>query len=83
MRASVSTARQLIYQDSKLLVPVVCFAELVLTSLWAIWAEQHMPRMPLNFCSETARKEQNVPKQKSLAKVLLSNLHIAHGTYDR
>ena len=29
-------------------MPVVCFAELVLPSLWAIWAEQH------------ARKEQNV-----------------------
>ena len=28
-----------IYQDSKLLVPVVYFAEPDKTSLWAVWAE--------------------------------------------
>ena len=27
--------------DSKLLTSVVCFAELVRISLWAVWAEQH------------------------------------------
>ena len=32
---------QYIYQDSKLLVLVVFFAELVQTGLWAVWAEQH------------------------------------------
>ena len=31
---------QYIYYDSKLLVSVVCFAELVSIGLWAIWAEQ-------------------------------------------
>ena len=30
-----------IYWDSKLLLPGVCFAKLVKTGLWAIWAEQH------------------------------------------
>ena len=29
-------------QDSKLLAPwIVCFAELVETGLWAVWAKQH------------------------------------------
>ena len=32
---------QYMYQDSKLLVPVVYFAELIKTSLSAVWAEQH------------------------------------------
>ena len=32
---------QYIYYGRKLLVPVACFAILVQTSLWAIWAEQH------------------------------------------
>ena len=33
--------RQSIYWESKLLVPVACFADPLLTILWAVWAEQH------------------------------------------
>ena len=47
----------------KLLPLVVCFAELVYISLWAIWAEQHAP-YPL-FLSRPARKESNEPRLKS------------------
>ena len=34
------TLTKYIYYNSKLLVPVVCFAKPVKTSLWTIWAEQ-------------------------------------------
>ena len=37
----VIQTKHTIYWDSKLLVPGVCFAKLVKTGLWAIWAEQH------------------------------------------
>ena len=30
-----------IYYDSKLLAPVVYFAETIKTSFWEVWAEQH------------------------------------------
>ena len=42
-----------IYQDSKLLVPVVCFAKLVETSMPAIWTKQ-----TLDFCQEQPRRNQ-------------------------
>ena len=38
-----TTCPQYIYQDSKLLAPVVCFHEQVLTGVWAAWVEQHAP----------------------------------------
>ena len=48
------------YEDSKLLAPVVYFADPVKTSLWAVWAEQHAAST-LHFCLRRARKETNVP----------------------
>ena len=41
--------------DSRLLTPVVCFAELVKTGLWVIWAEPHTPYT--QFLPRGARKE--------------------------
>ena len=52
---------QYIYQDSKLLAPVVCFTELVETGLFAVWAEQHSASFTL-FLTRTAWKESIVPK---------------------
>ena len=46
-----------IYQDSKLLSPVACFAELVETCLWAIWAEQFIHRT-LDFWPDQPRRNQ-------------------------
>ena len=45
-----------------LLAPVVCFAELVLTGLWAVCAEHHARFL------RPARTESNVPKLKSMWK---------------
>ena len=58
---------QYIYQDSKLLVPVVCLDELVLTGLWAVWAEQ------FQFLHRPTRKESNYQREQ-VGKVLLSNI---------
>ena len=58
---------QYIYLVSKLLAPVVCFAELVLTGLLAVWAKQ----LDCTLDFKPARNESNVPK----LKVLLSNLY--------
>ena len=46
--------------ESKLLVPVVCFAELILS---AILAEQNVPN--IQFLPRSASKELNVTKLKS------------------
>ena len=46
---------QYIYEDSKLLAPVVCFAELISTGLWAFWAEHHA--LQIQFLPRLARKE--------------------------
>ena len=54
---------QYIYSDSKLLVPVFCFAELVETGLWAVWAEQYTAYIWL--LPIQAKKESNLPKLKS------------------
>ena len=55
------------YLDSKVLAPVVCFADLVQIGLRTIWAEQHAPYT--RFLPRRARKESNVHKlKKSLAK---------------
>ena len=40
---------------------VVCFANLVYTGLWAIWAEQHA--LYTRFLHRLARKESNVQKR--------------------
>ena len=40
MSFDLAVRSQYIYQNSKLLVPVVYFADPVKTSLWAVWAEQ-------------------------------------------
>ena len=37
-KAQLLRFAQYIHEDSKLLGPVICFAELVLTGLWAVWA---------------------------------------------
>ena len=37
---------QYIYWDSKLLAPVIYFADSISTSLWAVWAEQHAWFLP-------------------------------------
>ena len=58
-----SSAGDSIYLDSKLLAPVVCFADQVQTSFWAILAEQHA--LYTRFLPRPARKESNVPKLKS------------------
>ena len=58
---------QYIYQNSKLLAPVFCFAELVKTGSWAVWAEKHA-LLYTRFLPKPARKESNlsnVPKLKS------------------
>ena len=49
-----------IYQESKLLPPVACFAKLVKTGLWDIWAEKH--EQYTWFLPRPARKELNVLK---------------------
>ena len=36
-----------IYYNSQLLAPIVCFAELILTDLWAMWVLHHA----LDFCT--------------------------------
>ena len=47
--------------DSKLLVPVVCFSELVCTGLSAVWAEQHASTDMTQFLTRTVNKELNAP----------------------
>ena len=49
-----------IYYFSKLLVPVVFFAELVWTGLWASWVEH------IRFLPRPARNESNGPKLYTL-----------------
>ena len=39
------------YQDSKLIAPIVYFTDPVKTSEWAVWAEQH-------FCPDQQGKNQ-------------------------
>ena len=48
---------------SNLLGPVFCFAALVLTGVWAIWAQQDTSYC--QFLPRLARKESNVPKLRS------------------
>ena len=50
-------------QNSKLLAPVVCFAELVCTCSWAVCAQHHAPYTQL--FSGLAKKQSNVPNLKS------------------
>ena len=50
-------------------MPVVCFAELVWTSLWAVLAEHHVPYT--QFLPRLARKKSNVPKLKSWSKIVM------------
>ena len=52
-----------IYYDIKLLSPVVCFAELVSTGLWATWAEQYA--LYTQFLPISVGKELDAPKLKS------------------
>ena len=40
------------------LVPVVCFAQMVETGIWVVWAGYHAPYT--QFLPRTARKELNV-----------------------
>ena len=61
--ATFTLPPQYIYQNSKFLVPVVYFAELVLTCLWAVWAEQHASYT--QFPPSPARKKTNAPKLKN------------------
>ena len=58
--AAIPWIHATVYWDSKLLGPVVCFADLVQTSLWAVWADKM--HTTLNFCPRQARKEMNVPR---------------------
>ena len=58
-----------IYLDSKLLAPVVYFAKLVKSSLWAVWVEQHAPYT--RFLPRPARKESNVPKLRSYCLIYI------------
>ena len=44
------------------LVPVVCFAQIVETGLWAVWAAYHAPYT--QFLARTARKKLNVTNIK-------------------
>ena len=40
-RQNAAQIAQYLYQDGKLLTPVVCSAELVQTGLYTIWVKQH------------------------------------------
>ena len=63
-----------IYYDSKLLVPMVCFAELVPTDLWAFWSEQHA----LNFYpDQTSHEEIEFTEKRNLLRTYCPVLDIA------
>ena len=59
----IGLGAQYVYQDSKLLEPVVCIEEPVLTGLGPFGLSRMNLR--LNFWPIPARKESNVPKLKS------------------
>ena len=48
---------QYIYYDCKLLAPVVYFAELVNTTFWVVWEEQHAQYIQFLPQSRPDRKE--------------------------
>ena len=52
-----------IYQNSKFLVSIVCFAELVWIGLWPALAQQHSTYT--RFLPRPARKKLNVPKLRT------------------
>ena len=62
-----------IHQDSKILAPVVFFAELGFKLFLGLF-RQIKEHRPLDFCLHS-RKESNVPKLKRISKVLLSHLY--------
>ena len=51
------------YRTILRVAPVVCFAELVSTGVWGIWAEQNA-RNYTRFLPIPARKEPKIPKLK-------------------
>ena len=57
------------YQDSKLLAPVVYFAEPVKTSLRTVQAE-HI-HSTLDFCPKPTRKKTNIPQLKSSIELIV------------
>ena len=57
------------YQDSKLLAPVVYFAEPVKTSLWTV-RDEHM-HSTLDFCPKPTRKKTNIPQLKSSKELIV------------
>ena len=71
-----------IYQNSKLFVPVVSFVELVKTSLWAVWVEQH--ETYTWFLPILARKESNTyTKSKMWLRAYCRNIYTVGSSLQR
>ena len=63
--AEFAVKAQYMHKDSKLIADVPCFAELVWTCLWVVWAEQHATVISTS-AHRPARKELNLPKVESI-----------------
>jgi hypothetical protein len=66
---------QYIYWDDKLLAPFICFAELIKTDSWAVWAEQHSPYLHL-ISAQTSQEGIKCTKAKQPLRAYCRNIYI-------